>query len=85
MMTSPTMAMVRACGSGVSRPFVFVAAAWRAATWKHFLFTSLLGLAWSAVMLASLYGYFSRPLRPGPATVNCWRVLPVSRACIAFT
>jgi hypothetical protein len=52
----------------MSSPLAFVLGAWRAASWKHFLFTSLLGLAWSAVVLASVTGYFSRPLRPGPAT-----------------
>lgn len=66
-MTLQAMTMIGAFGSGLSRSLVFVAAAWRAATWKHFLFTSLLGLAWSGAVLATITGYFSRPLRPGPA------------------
>jgi hypothetical protein len=66
-MTSPAMTMVRTLGNILSRSIVFVASAWRAATWKHFLFTSLLGLAWSGALLATLTGYFSRPLRPGSA------------------
>ena len=67
-MTSPATTTVRALGSGLSRSLVFVVAAWRAATWKHFLFTSLIGLACSGAVLAGVSGYFSRPLRPGPAT-----------------
>ena len=67
-MIAQAMTRAQALGSGVSRTFLFVAAAWRAATWKHFLVVSLLGLAWSGVVIATVSGYFSRPLGPGPWT-----------------
>lgn len=67
-MIAQAMTISQALVSGMSRPLFYVAAAWRTATWKHFLVTSLLCLAWSGVVLASLSGYFSRPLRPGPST-----------------
>lgn len=48
------------------RALRFVAGAWRVATWKHFVVTSLLALAWSGAVLANRSEFFSRPLPPSP-------------------
>ena len=65
-MIKQPLATFHELGSAVSRPIVFVAAAWRAATWKHLLYTSLLCLAWSGAIIATQTAYFAEsvPLRP---------------------
>lgn len=64
----PTVSPLQALGK-VPQALRFVASAWRAATWKHFVVTSLLALAWSGAVLANRSEFFSRPLPPSP-TVN---------------
>jgi sensor histidine kinase YesM len=64
--TPPTVSALRAPGK-VLQALRFVASAWRAATWKHFVVTSLLALAWVGAMLTNMSEFFSKPLLLTPS------------------
>ncbi len=61
------MATTAAPAHSLSRPLSVVFAAWRGLTWKHLLYTSLLCLAWSVVVVATSTSFFTRmSFRWGP-------------------
>jgi hypothetical protein len=65
-MNTQLLAMPVAFGSAASRSIAFVAAAWRAATPKHFIYTFVLALAWSAFMDAAQTSFWTRSAPWGP-------------------
>jgi hypothetical protein len=65
MITQP-LAMPTALGSAASKCITFIAAAWRAATPKHFVYTFVLALAWSGLMDATQTSYWARSTPIGP-------------------
>jgi sensor histidine kinase YesM len=65
-MNTQPLAMPVAFGSAASRSIVFVAAAWRAATPKHFLYTFVLALAWSGFLNATQSSFWAQTMPWGP-------------------
>ena len=55
-----------AFGSAASKSIAFVAAAWRAATPKHFLYTFVLALAWAGFLNATQSSFWARSMPWGP-------------------
>jgi hypothetical protein len=65
-MNTQPLAMPVAFGSAASKSIAFVAAAWRAATPKHFLYTFVLALAWSGLLNATQTSFWARQMPWGP-------------------